>query len=112
MLKEGCDLMGNSYWYRFAGRTCDSTGNPHWIILFLKDWTLLKWPVLEQKSVRKEQQRQPVMNCTVPILHPPVLPGPEDIKKIGSEVKCRKREGWGGNVFYDVVFTSHYPPLI
>ncbi|GAB0185827.1 hypothetical protein GRJ2_001048000 [Grus japonensis] len=33
---------------RFAGRTCDPVGDPHWSSLFLKDCTLWERPTLEQ----------------------------------------------------------------
>ena len=35
-------------WSRFAGRTCDSAGDPRWSSLFLKDCTPWKGPMLEQ----------------------------------------------------------------
>ena len=35
-------------WSRFAGRTCDSVGDPRWSSLFLKDCTPWKGPMLEQ----------------------------------------------------------------
>jgi len=36
------------YWSRFAGRTCDPTGDLHWSSLFLKDCIPWKRPTLEQ----------------------------------------------------------------
>jgi len=35
-------------WSRFAGRTCDPVGDPHWSSLFLKDCTLWEGPMLER----------------------------------------------------------------
>ncbi|OPJ82779.1 hypothetical protein AV530_008539 [Patagioenas fasciata monilis] len=35
-------------WNRFAGRTCDRMGDPHWSSLFLKDCTPWNGPMLEQ----------------------------------------------------------------
>ena len=35
-------------WSKFAGRTCDPTGDPRWSSLFLKDCTPWKGPTLEQ----------------------------------------------------------------
>ena len=35
-------------WSRFAGRTCDPVGDPHWSSLFLKDCTPWMGPMLEQ----------------------------------------------------------------
>jgi len=35
-------------WSRFAGRTCDPVGDPHWSSLFLKDCTPWKRPTMEQ----------------------------------------------------------------
>jgi len=36
------------HWSRFAGRACDSVGDPRWSSLFLKHCTLWKGPMLEQ----------------------------------------------------------------
>jgi len=36
------------YWSRFAGRTCDPMGDPHWSSLLLKDGTPWKGLTLEQ----------------------------------------------------------------
>lgn len=47
---------------------------------------------------RKEKQRQPVINCTVHhIPHPPALPGPEEIEKMGSE--AQEKGGLDGTSF-------------
>jgi len=35
----GCDPAESLRWSRFAGRTCDLLGDPHWSSLFLKDCT-------------------------------------------------------------------------
>jgi len=35
------------HWSRFAGRPCDTVGDPLWNSLFLKDCTLWKGPMLE-----------------------------------------------------------------
>ena len=35
-------------WSRFAGRTCDPTGDPRWSSLLLKDCTPWEGPTLEQ----------------------------------------------------------------
>jgi len=41
-VEGGCDPMGSPCWSRFASRTCDCTGDPHWNSLFLKGCTLQK----------------------------------------------------------------------
>ncbi|GAB0182007.1 hypothetical protein GRJ2_000666000 [Grus japonensis] len=46
--REGCDSVGSPCWSRFAGRTCDPMGDPRWSSLFLKDYSPLKGPMLEQ----------------------------------------------------------------
>ncbi|OPJ66951.1 hypothetical protein AV530_016904 [Patagioenas fasciata monilis] len=41
-------MKRSSCWRRLSGRICNTTGDPCWSSLFLKDWTLWKGTMLEQ----------------------------------------------------------------
>jgi len=52
-------------WSRFAGRTCDPMGDPHWSSLFLKDCTLWKGPTLEQFMTNCNLREGPMLEMFV-----------------------------------------------
>jgi len=98
-------------WSRFAGRTCDPVGDPHWSRLLLKDCSQWKRPMLKK-----------FMENRLPWEGLYTGAGEECEEEGAAETTCDEltttpfpvslHHRGGGEVFLRCGFISHYPTLI